>query len=131
MNKKFLYIFGVITVIVIVIIILSLRSCEPRVKEQPIAAEGGKTQSEVERSDFINANIEFTCEILKNPSLKDDKTRTETRVKEVFKKHNLPVDSNESMITILKKYENDTEIAAIVKENAKPCVSGGEPIFVE
>lgn len=131
MNKKFLYIAGVITVIIIVLIILGLRSCEPRVKEQPIAAEGGKTQSEVERSDFINANIEFTCEILKNPSLKDDKKQTETRVKEVFKKHNLPVDSNESMVAILKKYKDDEAIATIVKENAKPCVQGGEPVFVE
>ena len=133
MNKKFLYVLAAITIAIIVIIILSLRSCEPRIKEQPIVTEDGTTQlqTQIERSDFINANIEFTCEILTNPTLKNDKAQTEARVKEVFKKHNLPVDNNESMLTILKKYENDTEVAEIVKTNAKPCAQGGEPIYVE
>jgi len=130
MNKKFVFAVVVVLIIIIAIILFGLRSCEPRVKEQPIT-EDGKTQTQVERNDFINANIDFTCEILKNPALKNDKTLTETRVKEVFKKHNLPVDSNEAMITLLKKYENDTEITEIVKTNAKPCAQGGDPIFVE
>lgn len=130
MNKKALYISIAALIIIIVIVILGLKSCEPRVKEEPIT-EDGKTQSDLERLNFINANIEFTCEIIKNPDIKNDKVYTETRVREVFKKHLLPVDSNDSMIAILKKYENDTDISAIIKENVKPCAQGNEPIFVK
>ena len=130
MNKKFLFAIGTVLIIVIVSILLLLQSCEPRIKEEPITEEV-QVKTAIERNDFINANIEFTCELLQDPSLMKDKAQTEIRVKEVFQKHNLPVDDNESMITVLKKYENDMEIAEIVKTNAKPCAQGGDPIFVQ
>ncbi|MDD3861541.1 MAG: hypothetical protein PHP74_01490 [Candidatus Gracilibacteria bacterium] len=130
MNKKFLYVLAVVIISIIAIIIFSLRSCEPRVKEIPVSEEV-QTQVRIERNDFINANIAFTCEILKDTSLIKEKERSEMRVKEVFKEYNLPVDDNESMIEVLKKYENDPEITEIIKTNSKPCAKGEDPIFVD
>lgn len=130
MNKKILFAIGAILILIIAIILFLLQSCEPRIKEPPITEEA-QVEITIERNDFINANIEFTCELLQNPELMKDKAQTEIRVKEVFKKHGLPVDDNESMMAVLQKYENDMEIAGIVKTNAKPCAQGGEPIFVQ
>jgi hypothetical protein len=130
MNKKTIFIFVAIVIIIAIIVIFGFKSCDPRLKEQPVN-DAGQTQSDIERMNFINANVEFTCEILKNPELKTDKAQTETRVNEVFKKHSLPVEDNTKMIEILKKYQNDSDIEKTIKENAKPCASGGEPIFIK
>jgi len=133
MNKKTLFILVATVVVIIIIVILGLKSCTPRVKDEPIETTDttDQTQINVERNNFINANTEFTCELIQNPDLRNDQVATETGVRATFKKHNLPVDDNASMITLLKKYENDTEITAIVKENAKPCLEGKDPIFVQ
>lgn len=115
---------------IVVVIIFGMKSCQPRVKEQP-TTESGSTQTETERLGFINANIEFTCEIIKNPDIKNDKAKVETGVRETFKKYSLPVENNELMVTILKRYQNDTDIAEIIRTNVKPCAEGGEPIFIK
>lgn len=130
MNKKTLAaIIGVI-VVIIILILLGLKSCNPRVKEQP-ATTTDQTATDTERTGFINANIDFTCQVLHNPDLTKDKATTETTVKETFKKYNLPVDDNAAMVTLLQKYETDTEATATIKTNSQPCSSGGEPIFVK
>jgi hypothetical protein len=133
MNKKTLFILLATLVVIIILILLGLKSCTPRVKEQPIADATAAEQAKinVERNNFINANTEFACELIKNPALKDDETAKKTGVRDTFKKHNLPVEDNASMIALLKRYEGDTEITTIVKENIKPCLQGQDPIFVQ
>lgn len=104
------------------------KSCEPRLKPP----EEGVVEEEFdELSAFINANIEFTCEVIKNPELQTDKVAAEERVNAAYAKYGLPVEDDTRMIDILKKYDNDTEVISIVKTNIKPCLEGGDPIFYQ
>lgn len=136
MNKKTIFILLTAVVVIIILILLGIKSCNPRVKPDAVNTTNDTTDqtqpdaATLERNNFINANIEFTCELIKNPNLRGDKQATEAGVRETFKKHNLPVDDNASMIALLKRYENDTEIATIVKTNAKPCIEGKDPIYL-
>lgn len=132
MNKKALVTLIVGVVVIVIIVLLLLRSCTPRVKE--VAGENGTAEPSIDaqyRTGFINANIFFTCEILKDATLKDDKKNIEVGVNAAYEKYGLPVDDNATMIKILEKYNNDAEVTAIIKTNATPCRGGQEPIFVQ
>jgi hypothetical protein len=137
MNKKTIFILVTAVVIIIILVLLGIKSCNPRVKPDALnttdstALTADQAKNVTERMDFINANVEFTCELIKNPDLRNDKAATEAGVRATFKKHNLPVDDNASMIALLKRYENDTDIATIVKANAKPCTEGKDPIYLQ
>jgi len=131
MNKKALVTLIVGVVVIVIIILLLLRGCTPRVKD---GTPDGKTEPSIDeqyRTGFINANIFFTCEIIKDPTLKNNKNGIEVGVNAAYKKYGLPVDDNATMIKILEKYNNDTEVTAIIKTNATPCRGGKEPIFVQ
>ena len=69
-----------------------------------------------EKEKFIEANAELTCEILKDPSLTIDMMKRQEMAKEIFSKHELPVENDEAMLALLNKYENDTEVEAAVQE---------------
>lgn len=122
MNKKvFIGIF--IFLLIIVLIIFGLKSCNPRKKVITSESE--------EYSAFINANIEFTCELIKNPALAENSSDSQKRLNEIYEKYKLPVSDNETMMQILKKYENNEEIAAIIQTNVQNCGPGGSPIFYQ
>ncbi len=86
------------------------------------------TSEEEEYSAFINANIEFTCEMIKNPELKDNK-KAQARLNEVYKKYKFPVEEDAEMMTVLKKYGENAEVGKIIKNNIAACFKGGNPIF--
>jgi len=116
-KKAFIVIFVIITILAAVI--FGARSCEPRKKTlNPEDIYGA----------FINANIEFTCEIIKNPSLanKDNEEKAKEQVNEIYKKYKLPVDNDAEMLTILERYQDDPEVIGIIKNNTKLCLEGGE-----
>ena len=78
-----------------------------------------------------NANIEFTCLLLQDETLKENPEEISNKITEIYEKHELPVTNNEGMIDILQKYETDSEIIDLITENSKPCEEDGEAIFVE
>lgn len=120
MNKKvFIGIF--IFLLILAVIIFGFKSCDARKKIITSESE--------EYSAFINANIEFTCELIKNPALADNNNDSQKRLNEIYEKYKLPVSDNEIMLGILKKYENNEEIAVIIQTNTQSCKQGGSPIF--
>lgn len=112
-----------IFIVIIIITVLAVRNCEPRKKNL-------ETEEEI-YSAFINANIEFTCELIKDPLLAAVEEDAKTKVNEIYAKHKLPVDDDQKMLEILQKYENDPEVIAIIRENTKPCELDKTPIFYE
>lgn len=115
------FVIAVIFIVIIVITVLAVRNCEPRKKVL-------ETEADV-YSAFINANIEFTCELIKDPLLAVVEEEAKTKVNEIYEKHKLPVDDDQKMVEILQKYENDPEVIAIIRENTKPCELDQSPIF--
>lgn len=122
-NKKYLVVVLIILLIVIGAVVLGFRSCEPRTKVIQNEAE--------EYTAFINANIEFTCELLKNAELRVDEKLAEERLNEIYEKWRLPVNDDTRMIEILKKYENDFEVISIVRKNTEECKKGKGPLLFQ
>ncbi|MBD3361030.1 hypothetical protein GF366_04495 [Candidatus Peregrinibacteria bacterium] len=118
-----------IIVILVFIIILTaafflLQRCELREKpEEEITEteEVEETDKLDEKSAFINASIEFTCKVLKDPTLEEDEGKMKEELNKSYQKFGLPVEDDEKMVSILDKYENDTEVLNIIKENTKAC----------
>lgn len=122
MNKK--AVIGIfIFLLIVVLIIFGLKSCNPRKKVITSESE--------EYSAFINANIEFTCELIKDSALAENSSDSQKRLNEIYEKYKLPVSDNEAMMEILKKYEDNEEIAAIIQTNVQNCGQGGSPIFFQ
>lgn len=122
MNKKLLIaIFAFI--LVIVLIIFGFKSCNTRTKVISSEAE--------EYSAFINANIEFTCMVMKDPKLAENSAENQQKLNNVYAKYKLPISNNAQMLNILQKYENNTNVAAIIQENTMSCLQGGSPIFYQ
>jgi hypothetical protein len=44
-----------------------------------------------------------------------------SKLDEAYKKYGFPVDDNNTMIQILNKYENDTEVTNIIRTKVKDC----------
>lgn len=120
MNKKtLLVIFSFL--LILTLIIFGFKSCNPRKKTVTGEAE--------EYSAFINANIEFTCLLLKDPLLAQNNEENQEKLTNIYAKYKLPVDDNARMLTILQKYENDSTAATIIQQNTTNCLQGGSPIF--
>lgn len=135
-----------VAILIIVVVILLLTKCDFRKKttvnetatntEQ--ATEEATTETTaptidiiVYKNDFINANIEFTCQIYKVTGFTDNQDAMKTSLNSIYKAHGLPVDQNSTMIDILNKYENDTTVINTIKTNSKPCETGGDPVYLK
>lgn len=118
--KKILIAFFVI-ILIAAIVIFGMKSCNPRKKI--ISSE------EEEYSAFINANIEFICELEQKTELKSDIESAKKRLNEIYEQYKLPVDDDTAMLAILKKYENDEDVISIIKSNTATCQTGGNPIY--
>ncbi len=118
--KKTIIAFFVI-ILITVIILFGIKSCNPRKKI--ISSE------EEEYSAFINANIEFICELGQKTELKSDLESAKKRLNEIYEQYKLPVDDDTAMLTILKKYENNEEVIEIIKSNTAACQTGDNPIY--
>jgi hypothetical protein len=128
MNKKYLFLFVLTIIVIILIILFGLKQCDPRVKD----AEDENLASSY-RDNFINANINFTCQLYKNPQMIEDKSEAELKneIYNTYEEYNLPVNDNPLMVEILKIYENDKFVISTVKSNSLPCAEGGQGIFLE
>ncbi len=104
-----------------ILIMAAFSSCE--LKETPT------TDTQGERTNFINANTDFSCFLLKNSAALNTQEDFDKQLFETYKKYNLPVENHLLMISILDKYENDQEVNEIVKTNSAPCKDGGSPVF--
>ena len=122
MNKKIL-IALFISLLVIVMIIFGLKSCNVRTKVITSDAE--------EYSAFINANIEFTCMVMKDATLAENTTDNQKKLDDIYAKYKLPVTENAQMLAILQKYSDNTEVATIIQQNTTNCLQGGSPIFYQ
>lgn len=122
MDKKVI-IGGVAVVGIIILIILGLKSCNPRTKVISSDAE--------EYSAFINANIEFTCMVMKDTTLAANTPENHKKLDDVYSKYKLPVANNEQMLGILNKYSDDAGVATIIQQNTENCLKGGSPIFYQ
>ena len=117
MNKKKVGIIIAVFIIIIIIILLLLRSCASQSKRVVT------TEEEIYEA-FINASVQFACDTMEDPMLiREDYTM------ETYKEHRLPVEDNEKMMEILKKYENNEEVLEIIQTNSIPCTTGQPPII--
>lgn len=93
--------------------------------------QNDKTPEELaqeEKENFIAANAEMTCEILKNPELAVNIEASKELAKEVFEKYDFPIDDNEAMVLILDKYETDAEaVEAVQAKLEAECELEEEP----
>ncbi|MBU1151725.1 hypothetical protein KJ632_02760 [Patescibacteria group bacterium] len=136
MNKKRLLILVFFIVIIILALLWFFQSCEPRVKEEETAIPRTEEEDDIYRTyynAFINANADFTCQLIKLPELKEssDPEDVKAEVRKTYEKYGLPVHNNAIMVSLLKRFENDQEITATIKNNSAPCKEGGEPIILE
>lgn len=77
-----------------------------------------------EKYNFINANIETNCAIANNPELKTNPKILAPILNENYKKYGFPIEDNETMLFVLKKYEHDNEINSIIKSFSEKCKEG-------
>lgn len=122
MYKKVI-IGGLAVIGIIILIILGLKSCNPRTKVISSESE--------EYSAFINANIEFTCMVMKDATLAENTPENHQKLDDVYSKYKLPVANNEQMLGILNKYSDDAGVATIIQQNTENCLKGGSPIFYQ
>lgn len=120
MNNKKILIAIFVLIVILAVAIFAFKSCEPRKKVL--------TSEEEEYSAFINANVEFTCELVKNTELADVEIAQE-KLKESYEKYKFPIEDDTKMLVILEKYENNLEVTEIIKNNSEPCLEGGNPIL--
>lgn len=100
---------------------LAFRQCEPREKP-PEEGEQEQTEPQIDfRSAFVEANVEFTCQIINDPQFAQDEAAMKESLNAAYKKYGFPVDDDEKMITLLDAYENDTEITETIKERVQTC----------
>lgn len=106
--------------------------------EQQEALEAAKKVSENfqslseedQKNAFINANIDFTCLIYVDQKILEDTQRLKESIDAAYRKHDLPVNNDTLMMTILNKYENDQYVIDTVRTNSAPCANGNEPVYL-
>lgn len=82
-----------------------------------------RTTEEIQRTAYINAATELSCELLKNPLISVDKELSAQKAKEVFAKYGFKIDNNEEMLAITEKYGfNESTAKKITNKLSKTCV---------
>lgn len=124
--KKIL--LAIIVGIIIVIILLLFKSCEPREKTEEnefteeVAEEIEETEVKFDyRNAFIEANTDFTCQIIKGEVDIEDEEAAKIALSEAYKKQQFPTEDDETLIEILDVYKNNEEITAIIKSRVQEC----------
>ena len=64
------------------------------------------------RTAFIQASIELSCFLNKNPTVQNDQVQLRTQVYNYYQKYKLPVDDDAKMLEILHLYADDTSVIA-------------------
>jgi len=125
MKKTFL---AITAIIIIIIIFLLLKSCEPREKTEEnlfteeISEEIEETEESIDyKSAFIEANTDFTCQIIRGEIDIKDEEAAKTALNEAYKKQEFPVDEDEKLIELLEIYKTDENVTAIIKSRVQEC----------
>jgi len=114
---------ALVIVLIIAVLILWARSCEPRTKDEADST----TENTLELSDaeiesaFIRANTDFTCQIKNDPSLTEDEDQLKELLNQAYQRYGLPVQDDAKMIDILDKYQNEETVINQIKENVESC----------
>jgi hypothetical protein len=121
--KKYLIIAALI--ILIILAFLFFRNCEPQKKTTEDDGQTEITEETVDlslyRDPFVYANTDFTCQVIKNPTLADDQALMKTTLDEAYKKYGFPVEDNGTMLEILSLFENDEGVINEIKTNVNEC----------
>ena len=120
MDKKKLFLFILVAAVILIILLFGISSCEPS-RNKVL-----ETEDEIYTA-FINANIDFTCKVLKDPTILEAENSKDL-LNQSFAKFYLPVDDDKTMVELLQRYESDVEVISTVKINTAACVEGGEAI---
>jgi hypothetical protein len=134
-----------LTVLIILLVILfSLLSCEqsrseteapseetPKSDETATGTETDTTNEESTESfdievfstPFIEANIQFSCEIIRNPDLKTSEALMKQRLAQIYKEKGFPTHDDNQMILILQKYEKDQDTTDTIREGTAECLA--------
>lgn len=116
-------IIAIVLTVIAVIVFFAVKSCEPRVKNENENSQNETTQETDYKVAFIEANTEFTCEILKNPTIKDNEEQLKILLNQSYKKYGFPTEDDLEMIKILNEYEDKEDIINEIKNRVKNCPS--------
>ncbi|MFA5821090.1 MAG: hypothetical protein WC873_03260 [Candidatus Gracilibacteria bacterium] len=73
------------------------------------------------RTAFVQASIELSCFLDKNPAIQNDQVQLRTQVYNYYQKYKLPVDDDAKMLEILRLYADDTTVIAEIKKGNAEC----------
>ncbi|MBT4917530.1 hypothetical protein HN709_03525 [Candidatus Peregrinibacteria bacterium] len=114
--------------IILILLLLLFRSCEPRQKteENEFTEEIAETIEETEEkfdyvNAFIEANTDFTCQIIRGELDPTDEEAAKTALSEAYEKQQFPVEDDATLIEIIEAYKTNDEITAIIKSRVKEC----------
>lgn len=127
MNNKKLLAFFVALIIIIILVLLGLQRCEPRIKDEednplPEVTENTDKTTEDYYNAFINANIDFTCQIKHDTSILDNQDTFKEKLNQAYLDNGLPVENDPLMVEILDKYQNDATVQKTVIDNTQECL---------
>ncbi len=72
---------------------------------------------------FIEANIQFSCEIIRNPDLTTSEGLMRQRLAQIYKEKGFPTHDDNQMILILQKYEKDEDTTNTIREGTAECLA--------
>lgn len=136
MNLKRLILFLFVLILIAIIVIFLLTKCEPRVRPpedeenttitDDIGDDDTITQPEdldlaQYRTPFINANINFTCQIKSDPDLADNPPVFKSQLDKAYETHELPIENDSLMLEILDLYNDDQSVISEVRDGSQEC----------
>lgn len=101
--KKFLYSLSVVILLALLLAgvyyFFFYKSEEARLKE-----------------NFTKASQLLACEVVKDPSIAVETSKSKDVIKSLFEKNSLPIDNDETMMDLFDKYENDQDVKAAIQK---------------
>jgi len=103
---------AIVIITIIILIILGIRSCEPRKK-----TGGGDEYFNA----FVNASVEYLCTVVLEPSINPESENAKELLNKIYEDHGLPVEEDEIMIEIYQKYQDNEDIDTAIEEKLNNC----------
>ena len=103
---------AIVIITIIILIILGIRSCEPRKK-----TGGGDEYF----NTFVNASVEYLCTVVLEPSINPESKNAKELLNKIYEDHGLPVGEDEIMIQIYQKYQDNEDINTAIEEKLNNC----------
>ena len=89
-----------------------------------LLGEAGWEETETEfdyRNAFIEANTDFTCQIIKGEIDVEDEEVAKIALNKAYEKQQFPIEDDKTLIDVLEVYKNDEEVTAIIKSRVQEC----------